>query len=407
MQKRYFLIVLIINFIACQKSVKIDKNHQTKTDTFTKKTFVKLQKPEYYFISATSGLNFREKPNGKILGKLPLNTLVKVVQKTNIYDEILDNNNKIKGEWYGIENEKNIVYVFSAFLSGDLTFSKLKIYYVQPFETVNVKQMGFVNISDTYFMNFHENKDTLISENDLLSKKKSIKLSKASKNKILKKIKVSEKDTLFILNLNKDKLTKFCIKDIATIAYLDDYSNQDDDIDVFNYEIGFDLKDSYKLKGDNLASIGNANPFLTGNIKEIVWKKINNDLFPKKISEDQKKKIIDTYTFTYSKYKYYVQNYGYKRGEYFVTENRNLIIQDTIFKKITSEIKTENGESTYLNALSTNKNKIDYYKAWTGNIFKNKPPIIYGLETHSFGCSKIKFIENKVAPIEILCNNRH
>lgn len=44
---------------------------------------------------------------------------------------------------------------------------------------------------------------------------------------------------------------------------------------------------------------------------------------------------------------------------------------------------------------------------WTGEIFKDRPPVIFGFLFHSSGCPSIDFIEQSENSVRINCDNRH
>lgn len=87
-----------------------------KENTLKQKDSIKILDIKY--IDAKSGLNYREKPKGKILGKFPYNTQVSVIMKTGVRDSVLENYEYITGEWVGIPKELDTVYVFDQFLSN-------------------------------------------------------------------------------------------------------------------------------------------------------------------------------------------------------------------------------------------------------------------------------------------------
>ncbi|MGB0177954.1 MAG: hypothetical protein ACPF9D_12365, partial [Owenweeksia sp.] len=74
------LLFLPVLFACQQQSVPDSTSEKlTKTDTTQEdSTSATVKKPhtqkkhEYYFISARSGINYRQSPEGKVLGKLPL-----------------------------------------------------------------------------------------------------------------------------------------------------------------------------------------------------------------------------------------------------------------------------------------------------------------------------------------------
>lgn len=112
--KKALLVCLIL--FSCKKAQHNNDTKLSKKDT----TLVATQKvvaKEIKFINAPSGLNYRDQPKGKILGKLNNNDEVIIIEHTAIFTEIIDENKPIKGEWVGIRIKKDTVYIFDAFLS--------------------------------------------------------------------------------------------------------------------------------------------------------------------------------------------------------------------------------------------------------------------------------------------------
>ena len=119
-----FLIILL-NLSGCKESLKETKIVKIKKKTEIKKTNIisseaetnkkKIASQNHYslYVSAKSGLNYRDKPKGKVLGKFPINKLLKVVEDTKILDKVIDEGKTLKGKWLGIEKEKDTVYVLS------------------------------------------------------------------------------------------------------------------------------------------------------------------------------------------------------------------------------------------------------------------------------------------------------
>jgi len=68
-------------------------------------------------VAAKSGLNYRQKPKGKVISKFKYNQEVIIVEKTGVIEEITDNGDLITGEWVGVKHNKKTVYLFDAFLA--------------------------------------------------------------------------------------------------------------------------------------------------------------------------------------------------------------------------------------------------------------------------------------------------
>lgn len=112
-------------------------------------TVIPQQLIEPMFVIAKSGLNYRDKPNGKILGKLSYGEKVFVIEKTGIIEEIKDNGELITGEWVGIKNKfKKKHYVFSAYLIGKI--DEIEVGVEEKYE--KSKQLSFQQITEKEYL---------------------------------------------------------------------------------------------------------------------------------------------------------------------------------------------------------------------------------------------------------------
>lgn len=373
--------------------------------------------PKHYekkYVVARSGLNFRDLPNGNVLGKFPLNTHLKIIEYTNITDQIKDGERIIKGEWVGVEKDLDTVYVFNGFLSYSSVKSDLKLYSSSPFykEKDGKTRIAFLNLSETYFYdeNGKRNQESILTDNDL--ENDTIKLNPNQRKKLINGLKISESDKVFVYLIRYDTILSFNIKDLPAIACVniygsDNYSNLED-----AYEFGFDLDEKIR-DSDNFVYIGQKNPFQTGMLESIVWKRIDGRDFPKKFSTD----IIDdsrrrwfngietgqSYIFSANNLDYFIQ-YLIKDGK---LKHRYVVVVDSKTKNIIYENVQIDSEGTYLIPLITEDSKEQYYSQWTGKLFINKPVIMFGFLGHNFGCPSIAVLDETEPPIPILCDNRH
>lgn len=367
-----------------------------------------------YYVSAKSGLNYRNIPNGEVLGKFKLNEQLKVVQKTSVFDTITDGNKTITGEWLGVIKEIDTAFIFSAFLSSEYTESDLKIYYASPYHLDNngVRQ-GFVNVSESYQnYNYDNDNPTILYQKSI--GKDTIQLDNNQRSKFLKRINISELDTVFVYNLSLDSIFKFKVKSLPLIACVNIYDSggSSEGLEEYSYEFGFSLEKKYKSKGDNFTIIGKINPFQTGGVKAIVWQPIKVEDFPKKFDSSMIDKSIisrfdyvlpkETFKFNYNNYDYYIQ----KLKDDGIDHSNYLVIINTATNKIVFNDVFMSSEGSYLTPLNL-KDEKPQWGQWTGNIFKNKPPILYGFLSQSFGCQGIRFLSKTEPPIRILCDNRH
>ena len=213
-------------------------------------------------------------------------------------------------------------------------------------------------------------------------------------------MKIKKTDKVFIYNYRLDTIITFFVNDLPLLAHITQYG-ADPPISPEDYLIGFDLQDVLPIKDftdyyDALVYVGSENPFQTGKIKPILWKKIDASQFPKEVKNKVISKINKLYKFQQNNLDYYLVN------------EEQLIIIEANTKKIISETIFEENESASRAPLSfTNKKNENSNEQWTGHLFKNKSPVFFGFLYESFGCTSINFIENPANGIYIRCDSRH
>ncbi len=110
--KKAFIIILLA-ILSCKTDKKNTTQKEIKTEIVSKKSIEEIK-----YVTAKSGLIYRDKAKGKALGKFELNSKLNVIEHTAIFQEIKDKDKIIKGEWVGVKLNKNsVVYVFDGFLS--------------------------------------------------------------------------------------------------------------------------------------------------------------------------------------------------------------------------------------------------------------------------------------------------
>lgn len=402
-----------------EKQVEISKPKELPKNSDEKK----IEIPKHYehkFVIARSGLNYRDLPKGKVLGKFSLNTHLKIIEYTKIQDQIDDGGKIIKGEWVGVENwisnkKTDTVYVFNGFLSDSYVESDIKLCYASSFykeQNGNVRT-AFLNLSETYFGNTYNEsngrKENLILTEDNLTKD-TIRLNNSQTNKFFKFSNISESDKVFIYSINNGNVKTLNVKDLPVIACINIYFHGEQyEKSEFDYEFGFDLeKNSY---GD-FVFIGKSNPFHNGKLTPMIWKKIDNQYFPKKfnsnIIKDRRRWRFNgmesgqSYKFSTNNLDYFVQDLNKDKK----LEHRYMVVVDSETESIIYENVQIDSESTYLIPLRTNNDE-NYGNQWTGKLFKNKETVIFGFLGHSFGCPSISVLDETELAIPILCDNRH
>jgi len=256
------LLIVLLSLFSCK-----EKTPEANVEIAEKKEAVSLKdsidnppKPiiphhdEYYYVGAKSGLNYRKTPRGKVLGKFPLNTVLKVIEHTDISEEITDDGKTIKGEWLGIEQEKDTVYVFSGFLSSSLTYSESKVYFARWYSKYQDEIIeGFINLSESYPWDYETDVLTILPKRKF--GKDPIQFDSHLKDKFLKKMSISTRDTAFIYNPRTDSVYKFAVNNLPVIAWINVYARGRENLKEYDYEIGFDLGNSYDVAGENFVYI--------------------------------------------------------------------------------------------------------------------------------------------------------
>ncbi len=115
--KNTFIFFLVLFVFGCK-----NQEHNTPVKKNPKESIeIEKQAKEIKYVTAKSGLVYRDKPKGKKLGKFEFNEKVDIHEYTSIFQEIKDGKTVIKGEWVGITLGNKNVYVFDGFLSKTKT----------------------------------------------------------------------------------------------------------------------------------------------------------------------------------------------------------------------------------------------------------------------------------------------
>ncbi len=364
------------------------------------------------YIIATSGLNYRKKPSGEILGKLPLNTKVTIIERTGIFQEIIGEEKPIKGEWVGVlfRNLSKRVYVFDAFLSEKKYVKPLTIFDFQSYQVKN-KNYGFVVLTDSYPWN--NNKKIIKTEFLGNTPIKHHELKNRYRKNFLHSMKIKETDKVYIYNYKLDELKEFTVKELPLVAEPNPYGS-DFPIEESDYLIGFDFKrkisaDKTSLYYNSYVFIGEKNPFIRGGLVPVIWRKLIEKESPfvklnkKSTYIFESKDSIEIYSFTNRNYKYYLK---IKDKESMYTQAFHLIVkkgEDIVFDK---EYTGSEGATPAPLAFGEKKER-RYYEQWTGRLFKNKPPVIFGFMYYSFNCNGIDFLKSPSNSIWVKCDCRH
>ncbi|MBS7231704.1 oxidoreductase [Flavobacterium psychroterrae] len=277
--------------------------------------------------------------------------------------------------------------------------------------------VAFVSLSDIYPLNDNAS-DTLALPNiEKMGKQaaKSFTLEPKYRNRFLSKTNISENDSLFVYDYSKNKLASFAVKSLKATALLNGYSSEEDwPYPKYYYMIGFEIN-TQSLNGfsnyyaDVLVYVGKENPFTKQQLTPMLWKKVSIKEYPSKsikkedLADLKNKPLGNTYAYKTDSFEYFLQEYLNNLKE---VGSRRLIVIDSKTKKIIIEKMFIEGES--LSAAPLNyQNGDNVAIQYTGKLFKNKPPVVFGFAYESFGCSAISLIDKSNEDIYIQCDNRH
>jgi len=302
-----------------------------------------------------------------------------------------------------------LTLLYFLFLTPTIYAQDLKLFEISE---INEKVV-FVSLSDIYTNG--ENPDLSVIPEDKRNLDHVI-LNPKFRTQFLSVTKISETDTVFLYDYVENKLVSLNVKNLKIVANLSQYEiGNETPHSHFDYRIGFEidkklLKDFKNFSDQILFYVGKENPFAQEKLTAIIWKKISAAEYPlRKINDEygvlnEKYNIGDSYSFKYKDFEYFIQNFSRDKSIF----ARRLLVQDTKSKAIIYEEIFSEGESDSLTPLNfINKDEENKPNQWTGKLFKNKEPVIFGFEYHSFGCTYITVLSKKPTQIDIYCDNRH
>ena len=314
------------------------------------------------------------------------------------------------------------IHVWIFLLMSSMVYSQTPIVYslqwYQP--TRDMKPVHFVSLSDRYWLKEHE--DSLAIPDQYLDERRGpaptyIPLKGTYRERCLKATGISENDVVYVYDYAEDKLLRFYVRGLKLIGVMNIYDYGDDyPISQYHYMIGFEIEGHYlkhfsQYHNHVLVSIGRQNPFNRGLVKPVKWQQVDSTLFPGTDSLIQQHEWLKkrqpgmTHRYRLEGLDYFVQdvlNNGGLGARHVAVINRST--GQLLFEKL--YIDSEGGSPAPLNVIDPiykGHDKIQF----AGRLFKNQPPVIFGLMYQSFGCPGIDFIDPHKKGIYIHCDNRH
>ena len=230
------------------------------------------------------------------------------------------------------------------------------------------------------------------------------------RTRFFKRMKFSETDTLYLYNIDKNRLKKFPLSTLRVAANLNVYADEKN-ISSYNYEIGFEVyytKDKLSMKeaenGFAFAYVGKENPFVENQMQVVTWKEIKTSAFPATYKiVNPKYKLGKAYKYHYKQTTCYIQDFT-EDDSYYDPIARYFVVIDNNTKKIIKRQFFKSGESTSITPAE--KNDI-IPPTYIGHLLKGKPACIFGLYGESFGCEALVCLSDNYSDLPIQCDNRH
>jgi hypothetical protein len=166
------------------------------------------------------------------------------------------------------------------FKSNYVKYDDFNLYELNYHHDVTSKEkVGIISLSDSYRLSEHPD-SIAIPDLSSVEDRKYFTLDSKYRRRFLYRTNVSETDSVFIYNYEKDAIASYKVKNLKVVACMNMYGagNLDTQRD---YMLGFEVSSSVQKKFQGaLVYVGKENPFIRGQLKSIVWKKIEPTAFP-------------------------------------------------------------------------------------------------------------------------------
>lgn len=290
------------------------------------------------------------------------------------------------------------------------------LFRVVHYDMRDLPGIDFLSLSEIYGYQYSEEGYEKVIEQGYLDSNASKalnyhELSPEKRALFLKRCGIKESDCLFLLDLNSNEITRMEVQDLKTSAFLNIYDfGSEGPFPEYYYMIGLEIpsdlisKQGQSQYGQALAMFGPQNPFVPNGLERIEFDSIPcpsipnfTTYFPKSDS------TCRCFLYEYDSLSYYVREYN---SIYLYPSARNVLVINPKDSSLLRNLEFQDSEGSYLPRLNA-KGRENTSRQWTGEMLKDKGPILLGFIGYSFGCERIHFTDSTQDPIYILCDNRH
>jgi len=379
-------------------------------------------------VNAPSGLNFRDAPKGKVLGKFLNGAILDIVEHSGVIDEVIDENRARHGEWLGVQHQDQIVYVFEPFLKPVHTsedFSQAlrpekspRLFAINSYYSEEKVDAIFVSLLEE--RHWDGNSETQLLNPDWVESgelKITYTLEGTYRERLLEQAGISETDKVFVYQYTQDRHYVYPVSSLKTIATQSPYggggwANVED-----GYMFGFSFRDKWPQKADDLlyfglVAVGKETPFLQGHIHPMIWEPIPQDSFPavslderwqKRLQYYRERFVPQAYHYRQDSLTYSLLHLSPKRGEQGAFHLMVTCKGEVLFNEAKNDSE---GGLLYPLSVKGQENLSRTYQ-WSGYLLKNHPPVMLGFLSTIFGCPWIDLLDGSGKKITIHCDNRH
>lgn len=272
------------------------------------------------------------------------------------------------------------------------------------------EQFAFVSISEKFRMSLHPDSAAIPNVAEWgIDSARYFRLGLPYRKRVLTNSGIDESDSIFLYDYAHDQLVVDQVKNLQVVAYVNAYARKDDwPYQQTDYMFGFEIN-SNRLEGfsdsyqTTLVVISKADPFIRGQLRRLEWEMIGFEEFPvSAISGAYLTRFKEVEYETGQHYQcrsedltFYVQDLMLKKSNYLWA--KRLIVIDNSSNEEVFESVYFAGESVSLTGTGQ----------WTGMLFKDHPPVIFGFQEHAFGCASISLMDSSNKSIYINCDNWH
>lgn len=307
--------------------------------------------------------------------------------------------------------------------TGEATISsgEIDVYYlVSPEWAKGAEKIAFISFSESYRTSEHPDSLAVPDLSGMpYDSVQHVRLTGKFRKRFLGGTGISESDKLFVFDYATGKSLSFPVSKLRVSAVINIYEiGMDMPIPQDSYMIGFEI-DRSLLAGfsdgyyrHTLVAVGKENPFANRKLAPVPWKKAAAGTFPQSKAGAAVTRELKgftarkTYMAEWDTLQFFLRELTSKQSGY-ARSARHILVTGKASGKVQLEYSLVDDEGTGMAPLNLVEKDHPDTLQWTGQLFKNRNPVLFGLAYYSFSCESIDFIGNSRFTIRTKCDSRH